>query len=81
MRDFVVEVRRKLRPDVRNLAIRGIAAGSQPFVLWKDRQFAAHRRRYDPRALESGPSDESATQNPTDAALAPPTFLNACWSF
>ena len=45
MRDFVTESRQKLRPDFTNLAVRGIAPGSQPFVLWKDRQFAAYRLR------------------------------------
>ena len=32
-------------PEITNLAVRGIAPGSQPFVLWKDQQFAANRLR------------------------------------
>src|SRR5437762_5902294 len=34
MREFVVSLRQKLQPDFTNLAVRGIAPGSQPFVLW-----------------------------------------------
>ncbi len=52
MREFVVQLREKRKPEVANLVIKGIAAGSQPLVLWKDRQFAANRRRYDRGALQ-----------------------------
>src|SRR6185503_14353591 len=45
MRDFVAGLRQRLQPEVTNLAVRGIASGSQPFVLWKDQQFAASRLR------------------------------------
>ena len=31
-------------PDVK---VRGISKGSQPFVLWRNRQLAAQRMRYD----------------------------------
>src|SRR5262249_25735658 len=41
MSDFVVALRQKLKPEVQNLSVRGIAPGSQPLVLWKDRQLAA----------------------------------------
>ncbi len=46
MRDFVVELRRRLVPEVKNLTARGISNGTQPFVLWKNRQYAANRMRY-----------------------------------
>ncbi len=51
MSDYVGGARARLRPDVANLAVRGIAAGSQPLVLWKDGQMAANRLRYDPGRL------------------------------
>jgi hypothetical protein len=53
MRDFVVRLRQKLKQEFQNLAIHGIADGSQPFVLWKDRQYAANRRRYSGRGLKT----------------------------
>ena len=46
MRDFVVALRRQLVPEVKNLPARGISNGSQPLVLWKNRQLAANRMRY-----------------------------------
>jgi len=45
MQDFVITLRRQLVPEVKNLTARGIHSGSQTFVLWKNRQFAANRRR------------------------------------
>ncbi|MCA9118623.1 MAG: DUF1592 domain-containing protein [Planctomycetaceae bacterium] len=47
MRDYVLELRPKLSPKFENLYIEGNHKGSQPFVLWKDRQYAAHRRKFD----------------------------------
>ena len=39
MRDFVVELRAQLVPEVKNLTAPGINNGSQPLVLWKNRQY------------------------------------------
>jgi len=52
MRDFVVNTRSKLKPKFRNLYIEGSHKGSQPFVLWKNRQYAAHRRTFDREAIQ-----------------------------
>jgi hypothetical protein len=47
MRDVVAELRAQLVPEVKNLKGRGgMNSGSQPFVLWKNRQMAANRMRY-----------------------------------
>jgi hypothetical protein len=46
MRDLVVAWRKQLTPEVKNLTARGINPGTQPFVLWKDRQYARNRMRY-----------------------------------
>ena len=46
MRDFVVELRRQLTPEVKNLTAPGIQNGSQSLVLWKNRQY-----RREPEAL------------------------------
>ena len=52
MRDFVVKLRARLVPEVENLSARPVHRGSQPLVLWKDRQFAANRKRYAGGALD-----------------------------
>jgi hypothetical protein len=74
MREFVVSLRRQLEPEFRNLASPGIAAGSQPFVLWKDRQFAASRRTAFTGALriEAEPLGESAPDFPAGETLVLP---------
>src|SRR5262249_46480723 len=43
---FVVKLRGQLVPEVKNLTARRINEGTQPFVLWKNRQLAANRMRY-----------------------------------
>jgi mono/diheme cytochrome c family protein len=53
MRDFVVSIRAKLVPRVPNLSVPGQNNGSQPLVLWKDRQMAANRMRYSGGGLKA----------------------------
>jgi hypothetical protein len=53
MRDWVIAFRAKLEPRFPNITgVRGIAATSQPFLMWKNRQYATHRRTFDPDALQ-----------------------------
>lgn len=51
MRDFVVQLREKLTWTFPNLEEAGVHKGSQSFVLWKNRAYAAHRRRCNQAAL------------------------------
>ena len=51
MRDLVVGLRPRVAMSFDNLPARGIAAGSQSLVLWKDRQYADHRTSYPGNAL------------------------------
>ena len=53
MRNTVTELRRQLEPTFSNLELRGSNRGSQPFVLWKNHKYAAHRRSYVPETIES----------------------------
>ena len=46
LRDFVVQLRAKLVPEVKNLTAPPVHNGSQSMVMWKNRQMAANRRRY-----------------------------------
>ena len=48
---FVQDFRSRVEPKVENLDLTGSHKGSQPFVLWKNRQYSANRRSYDPNAL------------------------------
>jgi mono/diheme cytochrome c family protein len=53
MRDWIQHLRRTLEPKVANLKSPGVHDGSQCFVLWKNRQYAANRRTYDRGALDA----------------------------
>jgi hypothetical protein len=67
LRDFVLRLRQQLKPTVPKLHIAGISDGSQPFVLWRNRQLASRHRRYsgdvfaDLRTLASQLRDDDKT--------------------
>jgi hypothetical protein len=44
--DLVGGMRKQLRQEVKRLSVNGISAGSQPLVLWKNRQEARNHRSY-----------------------------------
>ena len=70
MRDFVKQLRRKLEPRLDDLKVRGIHEGSQCFVLWKNREYASYRRRYDAKSLQI--EGEPLGKTKPDADLAVP---------
>jgi cytochrome c553 len=76
MREFIQTLRQQLKPEVKNLSIRGIAAGSQPFVLWKDQEMALNHRRYNRQALKLQSDSEEGIAPLTNAVeralLIPP---------
>jgi Protein of unknown function (DUF1592)/Protein of unknown function (DUF1588)/Protein of unknown function (DUF1587)/Protein of unknown function (DUF1585)/Protein of unknown function (DUF1595)/Planctomycete cytochrome C len=46
LRDLMLRMRKQLEPKVASLRVRGISPGSQPLVLWKNRQLASRHRSY-----------------------------------
>ncbi len=55
MRNWVLALRKKVARRFDNLRVpRGFSDGGQCFVLWKDRQYASHRRLLNPGALQVG---------------------------
>ena len=52
MRDYVVQFRAKVEPRFQNLSAGRIGANSQPFLMWKNRQYATHRMTFDRAALQ-----------------------------
>lgn len=52
MRDFVVGLRKKLEWKFPNLQLKGVSSGGQCFIMWKNRQYASHRRMLNPDTLE-----------------------------
>jgi mono/diheme cytochrome c family protein len=55
MRDWVVGLRKKVAWKFDNLRVpRGFSTGGQCFVLWKDRAYASHRRKFYTDNLQIG---------------------------
>ena len=52
MRAFLTQVRRKAEPRFINLTAGRIGAAWQPLLIWKNTQYATHRRKFDPRQLQ-----------------------------
>lgn len=46
MRDLVIRLRKEIEPRIGKVSVRGISPGSQPFVLWRNRELAGQRMRY-----------------------------------
>lgn len=59
MSDFVTALRKRVEPSFPDLEFEGNHKGSQQFVLWKNRQYAAHRRLYDRAALRPTAPNET----------------------
>lgn len=72
MSDLVRAVRGALIVDVRNLHVKGYNNGSQPLVLWKDREMGALRMKYPGGALTKDLAALAPTAE-SRAALAAPT--------
>ncbi|MEO1998299.1 MAG: DUF1592 domain-containing protein, partial [Planctomycetaceae bacterium] len=53
MRDDVLHIRSRFVPRFPDLTIEGSHKGSQPFVLWKNRQYATHRRKFAAETLST----------------------------
>jgi hypothetical protein len=51
MRDFAVKIRQHTAMQFTAPNVRGIPAGSQPLLNWKLKQYALHRREFDPKDL------------------------------
>ena len=67
IRDYVLSLRGKIVPDVKNLAGGRVNNGSQTLVLWKDRTMADNRRKYDPAALHVEGTPIAAVEMPAPA--------------
>jgi hypothetical protein len=54
LRDWITQLRAKVACRFPNLQLKGVSSGGQCFILWKNRQYASHRRRPNLEALEVG---------------------------
>src|SRR5205823_6404871 len=55
MREYVTGLREKVAWKFNNLNLpSGFSTGGQAFIMWKNRQYATHRRLLDPNTLQVG---------------------------
>ncbi len=52
MRDYVIRLRKKVEPRFLNLVAGRVGVSAQPFLIWKNRQYATHRMTFDPAQLQ-----------------------------
>lgn len=52
MRDYVVQLRKKVEPRFLNITAGRVNAGSQTMMIWKNIQYATHRMKFDPTQLQ-----------------------------
>jgi mono/diheme cytochrome c family protein len=67
MRDYVVGLRAKVEMRFQNLSAGRIGASSQPFLMWKNKQYATHRRTWDHGQLQV----QGETRRAKESAPAP----------
>jgi hypothetical protein len=52
LRDYIELLRAKIEPRFRNLVAPGVNAAQQPFMIWRNVQYATHRMTFDPAQLQ-----------------------------
>ena len=52
MKSYIVNVRKKVEPRFINITAGPIGTAWQPLLIWKNTQYATHRRKLDPRQLQ-----------------------------
>jgi hypothetical protein len=52
MRSYIATVRAKVEPRFINITAGPIGTAWQPLLIWKNKQYATHRRKFDPRQLQ-----------------------------
>lgn len=64
MREYITELRPKVASKFNNLQLPGFSPGGQWNLLWKDRQYAKHRRVLNPEPLQVGGEPKSLAVDP-----------------
>jgi hypothetical protein len=71
MRGFVVQVRKKTGFKYAPLSGKGLRADGQPYLMWRNRQYATHRTSFDPSWLQvEGETPDVASAAPARIAAA-----------
>ena len=63
LRDYVLKTRKQFEPWVDLLRVDGVHVGSQPFVIWRNDQYASQRRSASFQFLDWEPNEEPINQH------------------
>ncbi len=70
LRDYVVQLRKKVEMRFLNVTAGRLGTAAQPLLMWKNVQYATHRRNFDPAQLQVAgepppppPPEEAGTTN------------------
>lgn len=64
MGDMVIQLRKKMEQKHPDLAVKGIRRDSQPFLMWRNKQYATHRTSYRPELLQVEGETKAAQPDP-----------------
>ncbi len=74
MRDYVLETRKQFESHFDNLDIDGVHDGSQSFVLWKNKQYARHRRTANFEPPSTNSKKQKTKDKPVEVSASEPLF-------
>jgi mono/diheme cytochrome c family protein len=69
---YVVQLRKKVEPRFLNIVAGKLGSGAQPFLIWKDVQYATHRMTFDPAQLQVRGEISPTTQPVVEPGTASP---------
>ena len=62
MRDYVVQLRKKIQFTYTPIRVKGIGETAQPFLMWRNKQYATNRTNYNRAALRVEGEEASADE-------------------
>ncbi len=62
MRDYVVQLRKKIEFTYTPIRVKGIGETAQPFLMWRNRQYATNRMDFNRAALQVEGEEMSAAE-------------------
>jgi len=72
MSEYAFQVRKKVEPRFLNIVAGKLGSSAQPFLIWKDVQYATHRMAFDPQQLQVQGETKPATRPVVEPGTASP---------
>jgi len=66
MRSYVIQLRKKVEMRFLNIEVGRVSSSRQPLLIWKNVQYATHRRNFDPAQLQVGGEVKPVAEEPEE---------------